>query len=148
MKVILLQNVPKLGKKYEVQEVADGYAVNYLIPNGLVKIADRNGLETAKKQREVMVKQAAEEFEQIGQMVHKMEGLEVEIVVKVGDKGQLFEKVSPQKIAARLKEMGYDILKEQVELSKTIDGIGEYEAKIVFEHNLESVIKIIVVPAQ
>lgn len=147
MKIILLQDVPKLGKEHEVKEVADGYATNYLIPNGLAKIADKKGLEVAKKQREIMVEQAAEEFEKIGQMARKMEGLEVEVAVKVGDKGQLFEKVGPQKIAARLKEMGYEIAKEQVELTKKIEEIGEFDAKIIFEHNLEARIKVIIVEA-
>lgn len=145
MKVILLQNVPKLGKKYEVKEVADGYAANYLIPNGLVKIADKKGLETAKEQREIAAAGAAEELERIGQIVQKMEGLEVEMAVRVGDKGQLFEKVNSQKIAGRLKEMGYEITKEQVELAQKIEETGEFDAKIIFDHNLEAPIKIVVV---
>ena len=148
MKVILLQSVQKLGKKCDVKDVSDGYATNYLIPNGFVKIADKNGLEWAKEQREIMSARAAEELEQIGQMAQKMEGLEVEITVKVGDKGQFFEKISPQKIAVRLKEMGYEVVKEQVELAQKIEEAGEFDAKIVFDHNLETPIKIIVAPAQ
>ncbi|MDD5750220.1 MAG: 50S ribosomal protein L9 [Candidatus Pacebacteria bacterium] len=148
MKVILLQNIRGLGKKYDNKEVADGYAANYLIPNGLVKIADRKILEWAKKQRETVAAESAQELEKIGQMARKMEGLEVEVTVKVGDKGQLFEKVNPQKIVSRLKEMGYEVAKEQVELSRKIEEAGEFDAKIVFEHNLEAPIKIIVAPAQ
>jgi len=144
MKVILLQNIPKIGKKYEAKEVADGYAVNYLIPNGLVKVANAKGLRLAKKQGEIMATKAAEELEEIGQAARKMEGLEVELAVKVGDKDQLFEKITPQKIAARLQEMGYEIRKEQVKLNQKIEEVGEFDAKIVFDHNLEASIKVIV----
>jgi len=144
MRVILLQNIPKMGKKYEAKEVADGYAVNYLIPNGLAKVADAKGLRLAKEQREIATATATEELEEIGKVARKMEGLEVEVAVKVGDKGQLFEKISPQKIVARLKEMGYEIAKEQVELSQKIEEAGEFDAKIVFDHNLEAPIKVIV----
>ncbi len=133
-----------MGKKYEAKEVADGYAVNYLIPNGLAKVADAKGLRLAKEQREIATATATEELEEIGKVARKMEGLEVEVAVKVGDKGQLFEKISPQKIVARLKEMGYEIAKEQVELSQKIEEAGEFDAKIVFDHNLEAPIKVIV----
>jgi len=148
MKVILLQNVPKLGKKYEVKNIADGYVVNYLIPRGLAKIADKKGLGWAKEQGAIMAQQAAEGLEKTGQMARKMEGLEVEIAVKVGDKGQLFEKINSQKIVSRLKEMGYEVAKEQVELAQKIEEAGEFDAKVVFDHNLETPIKIIVAPAQ
>ncbi len=145
MKVILLQNIPKLGKKYEVKEAADGYVNNYLVPNGLVKIANKQGLEWAKQQRECLAEQAAEELEKTGKMVQEMEGLEIEVAVKVGDKGQLFEKVNPQKVANRLREMGYEVSKEQIELPQKIEEVGEFDAKVIFDHNLEAPIKVIVV---
>jgi len=144
MKVILLKNIAKLGKAYEVKEVSDGYANNYLFVKGLAKPADKNGLITAKQQRALLAEKATQELEKSAKIVQKMDGLEVEIAVKVGDKGQLFEKVSPKKIVARLQEMGYDITVDQVVLSNTIEETGEYEVKIIFEHNLEAFVKVIV----
>jgi len=144
MKVILLKNIAKLGKQYEVKEVSDGYANNYLFANGLAKPVDKNGLIVAKKQRGLMAEKATQELEKFAKMAQKMDGLEVEIVVKAGDKGQLFEKVNSKKIAARLQEMGYDIDPEQVVLDGAIAEVGEFDAKIVFEHNLEVSVKVIV----
>jgi len=144
MKVILLKNIAKLGKQYEVKEVPDGYANNYLFAKGLAKPSDKNGLVTAKKQRALLAEKATQELEKSAKMVQEMDGLEVEIAVKVGDKGQLFEKVSPKKIAARLQEMGYGITADQVVLGGAIAEVGEHEVKIIFEHNLEASVKVIV----
>jgi len=110
----------------------------------LAKPVDKNGLVVAKKQRELMAEKATQELEKSAKMVQEMDGLDVEIAVKVGDKGQLFEKVSPKKIAARLQEMGYDIAPDQVVLDGVIAEAGEHEVKIIFEHNLEASVKVIV----
>ncbi|MEK9153464.1 MAG: 50S ribosomal protein L9 [Patescibacteria group bacterium] len=147
MKVILLKNIVKLGKAHEVKEVPDGYAHNYLIAKGLAKTVDQNGLIEAKKQRALLAEKATQDLEKFAKMAQKMDGLEVEITVKAGDKGQLFEKLNPKKIAAYLQEMGYDIDQDQVVLSTAIEEVGEYEVKIVFEHNLEASLKVIVEPA-
>jgi len=145
MKVVLLKDIEKIGKKYEVKEVADGYARNYLIPRGLAKIADEESLAWAIKQQEIEEKKKAEELERVGSLVSKIDGVEIEIPVKIGDKGQLFEKVTPQKIITRLKEECFDVKKNQIELSKDIEELGEFDVRINFEHNLEAKIKVIIV---
>ena len=145
MKIILLKDVEKIGKKYEVKTVKAGYARNFLIPQGLAKIADERTLAWAHKQRELAEKKAEEELEKVGSLASEMDELEVEIPVKLGEKEQLFEKVSCQKIVTRLKELGYEIKKSQIELPQEITELGEFEVKIKFEHNLETQIKVIVV---
>ncbi len=65
MKVIILQDVEKLGKKYDVKEVSDGYARNFLFPKGLVKPATKENLKWLETQREIEAKQAEEEARQI-----------------------------------------------------------------------------------
>lgn len=145
MKIILLKDIEKVGKKYEVKIVKAGYARNFLIPQGLAKIADEKTLAWAYKQRELAEKKAEEELEKVGNLASELDGLEVEIPVKLGEKEQLFEKVTAPKIAARLKELGYEIKKNQIELPQEITELGEFEVKIKFEHNLETQIKVIVV---
>lgn len=145
MKVILLNDIDKLGKKLEVKEVAEGYARNYLIPNAMAKIADANSLEWAIGKRKELANEAEESLKKVGNLATKIDGMELEIPMKVGDHGQFFEKVNAQKIAKRLQEIGYDIKKSQIELKEDIEELGEYEATIKFEHNLETQIKLIVV---
>lgn len=147
MRVVLLQDVEKLGKKYEVKEVAEGYARNFLIPQGLAKPATREVLDWAKEQQEIEEEKDKEELERIGKLASTIDGLEVEIPVKVGEKGQLFEKIDAQDIAAALKKMGYNVDKKQIELAENIGDLGEFDAKVKFAHNLEAQIKVIVTGA-
>jgi large subunit ribosomal protein L9 len=144
MKVILLENVEKLGKKYDVKEVKDGYARNYLFTKGLAKIADKNSLKWAEEQRSMAEKAAEQELIKTGEMASRLDDMEIEIPVKVGEQGQLFEKINAQKIAKHLQEMGYDVKKNQVVLEKDIEEPGEFEITLKFEHNLEAKIKAIV----
>jgi len=143
MKVILLQDIEKLGKKYDIKEVADGYARNFLIPKGLAKQATEQALKWLEITKEINERKAEEELKKIEKEVLKIDGLEVLIPLKVGEKGQLFEKVTAQKISEQLKKMGFKISKNQIELKKPIDEIGEFPIKIKFEHNLEAEIKVI-----
>ena len=144
MKIILLKSLKKLGKKYEVKEVASGFARNYLIPRGLAKIADKENLEWAKTKQEEEAKKAEQELEKSGKLVSQIDGLEVEVKMKLGENDQFFEKVTPQKISKKLKEIGYDIDKSKIEISQPIEELGEFPIKIKFEHNLEAEIKLIV----
>jgi len=144
MKVILLQDVEKLGKKFEVKDVADGYAQNNLIPEGLVKPATKEALEWAEMQKELQEKVAEESLVKSQEMASQLDDMEVQLSMKVGNEGQLFEAVNTQKIADRLKEMGYVVKKSQIKLEEPLKEIGEFPVKLIFEHNLEAEIKIII----
>ena len=144
MKVILLQDVADLGKKFEIKEVADGHDNNLLIPKGFVKPATKEALEWVALQQEIAAKKAEEGLKKIQGVASQLDDLEVQIAVKVGDKGQLFEAVNAQKIVDRLKEMGFEVKKDQVKLQEPIKELGEYPVKIGFEHNLEAEVQIII----
>lgn len=144
MKVVLLKDVRKIGRIYEIKEVADGYAVNFLIPQKLAKEANRETVEWALARQKSSEEKAKTSLDKIAKISSQMDGLEVEISAKTGDKGQLFEKINSVKIALKLQEMGFDVKKNQIVLDGDIKEAGEYEAKIVFDHNLECQIKIIV----
>jgi len=145
MKVILLQDIENLGKKYEVKEVKNGYARNFLIPKGLVKPATEKNLKWLETQKEIEAKQAEEELKKIQEMASAIDGQEVIIPVKTGDEDQLFESINTQKIYEKLKELGFEIKKSQIDLPEPIKELGEFPVKIKFEHNLETEIKVIVV---
>jgi len=141
----LLNDVEKIGKKFDVKEIKNGYARNFLIPKGLAKPATKEALEWLKVQREIMEKKAEESLKGFQQTVSAIDGQEVLVSVKVGDEGQLFESVTAQKISERLKEMGFDIKKSQLELENSIKEVGEFPVKVKFEHNLEAEIRVIIV---
>lgn len=145
MRVILLKDIKKLGKKYEIKEVADGYARNYLIPKGLVKPATEENLKWLEKQKEIEEKRAEEELKKIQEKASAIDGQEIIIQVKIGKNGQLFESINSQKISEKLKELGFEIERSQIVLPEPIKEIGEFPVKINFEHNLEAEIRVIVV---
>ncbi len=144
MRVILLQDVEKTGKKHEVKEVADGYARNFLIPKGLAKPATKEALAWLETQKEIEGKKAEEDLKKIQELASAIDDREITIPIKVGEQDQLFETISSQKISEKLKEVGFDIKKGQIELPEPIKELGEFPVKIKFDHNLEAEIRVII----
>ncbi len=142
MKVILLENIKKLGKKYEVVEVADGYARNYLLPKEKAEMATEknlNKLEQLKKREEIEVKKEKSEIEDL---ISQIEGKEFVIKMKVGEKDQLFEAVTAEKISEKLKEEGFEIDPQSINLEAPIKKLAEEEVGLEFDYDLSSNIKI------
>lgn len=126
MKIILLHDVAKIGKKYEVKTVADGYALNALIPKGMAEAATANALAKfeTKKKREMDEKKVHEAL-----LVKSLGGIasaKVEIVEKANDKGHLFAQVHKVEIAEALKaQLGFNAHPEHIMLEKPIKEVGE-----------------------
>ncbi len=144
MKVILLQDVENLGKKHEVKEVKNGHARNLLIPQGLAKPATKEAILWLEGQKEIEEKKAEEALKKVQEVASAIDDQEVVIAVKIGSEGELFESISVQKIIEKLKELGFEIKKTQIDLAKPIKELGEHPIKIKFEHNLEAEIKVII----
>lgn len=144
MKVILLQDVEDLGKKYEVKEVKNGYARNLLLPEKLARPATKEAIKWLESQKEVIEKEAVEDLAKAQALASNLDGLEINITVKVGDEGQMFESVNQQKIVEKLKEMGFEVKKSQVSLEEPIKEVGEFNVKLNLDHNLETEIKVVV----
>ncbi len=140
----MLKDIEKIGKKYEVKEVASGHARNFLIPNGFAKVATKEAITWLETQKEIEAKKAEEELKTFQDRATALDGQEFTFAVKVGDEGQLFESINVQKIAEKLKEGGFEIKKSQIILEEPIKSFGEFPVKIKLEHNLEAEIKIII----
>ncbi len=145
MKIILLKDIEKLGKKGEVKNVADGYARNFLIPNKSAVLATKSEVAKLEKQEKIEAEKAEEELKLYQELASQIDGLEMEIPVKVNEEGSLFGTITASQIAEKLKEKNFKIKKEQIKLEEPIKEIGEYEAIIEFPHNLETKIKVIIV---
>lgn len=144
MRVILLQDVEKIGKKYEVKDVSNGHARNFLIPKGLVKPVTEESLKWLEVQQEVLKEKAEQDLKKVQGLATSLDGQEIMMPVKVGEGKQLFEAISVQKIFEKLKEIGFDVKKTQIILAEPIKELGEFPVKIRFSHNLEVEIKVIV----
>lgn len=144
MRVILLKDVENIGKKYELKEVKMGFARNFLFPKGLAKPATKEALEWLQGQKEKATDKTEIALKKVQEVATAIDGREIIIPVKIGEKEQLFESITPQKICEVLKKNGFSIKKKQVDLAEPIREIGEYPVKIKFDHNLEAEIKIII----
>ncbi|MEC8738357.1 MAG: 50S ribosomal protein L9 [Bacteroidota bacterium] len=128
MKLILKQNIAKLGEKDEVVEVKDGYGRNFLIPQGKAVLATTSQLkmlEETKKQRAAQQKEAIASAKKLAD---ELEGREIGIEVKAGSNGKIFGSITTMQIAEKLAEMGYNIDRKAIELKEDIKQLGSYTA--------------------
>lgn len=142
MKVILLQDVKKQGKKDQIIDVSDGYARNYLIKNGLAIAATT----TSKKalDRELDKRKAAEEafIEECKEVAEKLKTTEVIIKVKTGEQDKVFGTVSSKQICEELKNKGFNIDKKKINLDYAIDSLGTHTVKIELHKKVPAEVKV------
>lgn len=146
MKVILTQNVNKLGKAGEIKEVSDGYARNMLLPKGAAIIATPEAMRAVEFQKALRAKQSEKELEHIEKTAENIDGIEIVFTAKTQEDGKLFGSITENHIVDKIKELGFSISKKQVKLGSHIKNTGEHEATINFDHGLEAQIKIVVEP--
>lgn len=133
MKVILLTNIPKIGQKYDIKEVADGYGRNYLLKQGLAQLATEQEIariEQKKQEREV--KQDLQK-DLLIKNVQALEGKEVHMKANANEKGHLFASVQPADIVEAIKqELNIDIPIEYIE-NTPLKETGEHIVSIQTE---------------
>ncbi len=145
MKVILLEEVKNLGKKFDIKNVSDGYGRNFLLKNNLAKIATEKEISKVRLQKEKEKEKKEKELQKIKEIAEKVDGITLEINVNVGEKDQLFESVSAQKIAEELNKKGFDVKKNQIDLEKPIKDLGKHSVKIKFKEEINSEIKLSII---
>ena len=125
MKVIFLKDVKGKGKKGEIKNVADGYAINFLIKQGLAQEANNQALSTLSAQQKKQEKLAAEELAEAKKLKETLEKLAVELTAKSGEGGRLFGSITTKQIAEELsKQHGIKIDKRKMELADAIRSLG------------------------
>lgn len=125
MKVIFLKDVKGKGKKGEVKNVADGYAQNFLIKQGLAVEANSTNVSTLEGQKKKQEKLAAEELAEAKKLKETIEKLTVELSAKAGEGGRLFGSITSKQIAEELqKKHKIKIDKRKIELEDAIRALG------------------------
>lgn len=145
MKVILTQDVKKQGVKGQVIEVSDGYARNYLIPQGMAEEASKTRLKEIEEKKVRDAKQKDKEKEQAEQLKARLDGQTIELKAKTGSNDKLFGAVTSQEIADALqKRFAVKIDKKKIELGENIKNLGEYSFKIKIYPAIQAELKLIV----
>ncbi len=144
MKVILSQDVPKVGKKNEVKEVSDGYARNFLFQKGLARPATEAMLAQLELIKTELAQKAEADLKAQEEVVTQIDGQEFEMASKADASGKLYGSVTPVKVAKLLKDKGFDIAKNNVKMEESIKTLGEHEITLEMDHGLEAKIKLII----
>ena len=126
MKVILTDNIVRVGVKGDLVDVKPGYFRNYLDPQGLAVKATKENMEELEKMREELKKEEAENRKAAEALKEKIEALSIEQKVRVGEDGKLFGSVTNKDIAEALAEKGIELDRKRIEEVEKIDGLGEF----------------------
>ena len=145
MKLILLEDVKGTGKKNEVVDVKDGFALNFLIPNKKAVKANNENLEELKKEKEDRKKKKEKQKENSKKIAEKLKDIKLEIKTKVGEDGRLFGTITSRDIEENLlKQENIKIDKKRITIPEKIKVEGNYLVDIKLEEGVDAKLKIIV----
>jgi len=134
MQIILQKDVPKLGKKGDLKNVADGYGRNYLIKNGFAIIATTRALYDLEQVKGIEKERLEKEKARIDELVDRLKDVVLETTLKIGKDKGVFGSVSSVKILDLLKEKGFILDKSNISLEHPIKTLGEHNVHIKLEH--------------
>lgn len=141
MKVIMLEDVRKVGKKDEILEVSDGYANNYLIKNKLAVPYTKRSKEVLDRELDAKQKAEDEKVAEYQEIKKKLENKIINFKVKTGAQDKVFGKVSTKQIAEELNKLGYKIDKKCIKLDYDLSSLGVSEVEIILHKKVSFKIK-------
>ena len=145
MKLILLQDVKRQGKKGEIIEASDGYARNFLMPRKLAAPATADVLNAKKIADEATQRRMRLEKEAAEKLAKELKDLPVHIKAKAGSGGKLFGSVTAKEIAEEMKKQHQvDVQKNKIVLDETIKNFGTYEVKVKLYPEVTGTLRVVV----
>lgn len=145
MQVILRENVENLGRIGDIVRVSDGYARNFLLPRGLVIVADEKNKATIEHHKKGLEKKRQAQRAQSEELVKKLADFSVTISRKVGEHDKLFGSVSANDIAEALKAGGFAVEKRTVHVEHPIKTLGVHPVTVRLEPEVSATVKVWVV---
>lgn len=144
MKVILQQDIKKLGKKGDIVEVSEGYGRNFLLPRKAAVLATAANLNVAEAKAGSKARKEAMATDEARLMAKQLEGVKVEVHVRTGEGGKLFGSVTGKDVSEALAKQQIDIDRKKIVLPDII-GLGVYEVTIKVHPSIQAKIKVEVV---
>lgn len=130
MKVILLKDVKKQGKKDDIIEVSDGYGLNYLIKNGLAVAATKTSTKILSQELDLRKQEEEKLIEEMQAMRDKIIRENITFKVKTGAMDKVFGNISSKQIAEYLNKMGYKVDKKQIQIYSPLDTLGTHNVTV------------------
>ncbi|MCS7087724.1 MAG: 50S ribosomal protein L9 [Thermoflexales bacterium] len=147
MKVLLLQDVYKLGHAGDVREVADGYGRNYLLPRGLAVLATPSALKRAERIRQLAAERRARELADIEATAQLLKGTTFVFHARAGEKGKLYGSITAAQIAEAISaKLGREFDRRKVALREPIREVGTYRVPVRLSADVSPEITITVLP--
>jgi large subunit ribosomal protein L9 len=131
MKVILLKDVPKVGQRYDIKDVSEGFALNMLIPRGLAEVASPKALKKVEEIKANDLTQKKIQEELLLTSLEKIKNITLHLKEKANEKGNLFAGITKERLAEEIKKQErIDILPESMHLPKPLKEVGEHKIQI------------------
>ena len=144
MKVLLLKDVKKIGKKGEMMEVKEGYARNFLIPGGLAVEASGGALKQVEEGKKAQDRKKLREKEEAEALAQKLKDFSLTIRHKAGDENKLFGSITSAEIAEALGQKGVVIEKKKISLEEPIRHVGRHDVKVKLHPEVTAVLSVTV----
>lgn len=145
MKVIFIKDLKNQGKKGEVKEVKDGYAMNFLIKNGYVLIANEQNLRNLERENKNKLEEDVQKTKKANQIKSEIEKITVTFKAKTGKEDQLFGSISSKQIEKELLNKGYEIDKKSIIIKEPITSLGFHNVEIELYKKIKAKLKVEVV---
>jgi large subunit ribosomal protein L9 len=145
MEVILKEDIANVGKIGEVVRVRDGYARNYLLPRGLVLVANKKNLKTFEHQKKLVADQKQKITREAKSVGEAVTAVSLVIRMRVGEEGRLFGSVTNIQIEKALKAQGLTVDRRKIQLEEPIKAVGDYEVPIRMTADLTVPLKVSVI---
>jgi large subunit ribosomal protein L9 len=145
MKIVLRQDVPKVGEAGTVQTVSDGFARNYLIPQGMAVAATKGELKVAEHNLAVKARKVAKQEQQLQSLADRIAEQRLEFVARAGRQGRLYGSITAGDIAERLSAVvGEEIDRRKVVLDESIRTVGQHPVAVHLVGRLRPQVTVIV----
>jgi len=147
MKVLLCSDVKELGWLGDVVEVNSGYARNYLLPQGLAKVATEGNIRALAQEKAKRAEQRIQEHKRLEAAAAAVDGAEAVLAAKANELGHLFGSVGARDIALNLREQGFAVADDIVRLSENIKQVGTTQVTLKYAAELTATVNVVVVAA-
>lgn len=144
MRIILQEDVEKLGTRGQLVEVAEGYARNFLLPRKLALEASPGNMKRLEKMRVAFAKKEATEKDAAQKLAELLAGVSLTAARKAGENDQLFGSVTSADVAEALAAQGFTIEKRKIVLAEPIKLVGDYEIPVKLHREVTASVKLAV----
>jgi large subunit ribosomal protein L9 len=145
MEIILREDVKDLGRAGEVVKVKDGYARNYLLPQGLAYAASEANKKRIAFEATRIAKQRASERDAAQSEAARLTDLRLQFAARVGEEDKLFGSITAGDVQRKLEEMGVHVDKRKIELPEPIRALGEFKVAIKLHADVRPEVTVIVI---